>query len=170
MVMEEIKFSNHHLPKFLHRVVDGLCGRNQPQMEDYGSRWTVTEWMELLDTLSVLFCSAVGRRCSEEEVKESLADLDSSYSSAILSCLKARHEDIRLALVNRTNCVCSAQLQDFDWQLKLALSSDKISSLQMPLLNLSLDVKEGGVVRPVSLEMNREELHTLISTLEAANK
>ncbi|KAL4641869.1 COMM domain-containing protein 8 [Arapaima gigas] len=156
--------------QFLHRVVDGVCGRSRPQMEDYGNRWSVAEWTELVDTLAALFCFAVGRKCSEEEVKESLLDLDSSYSNAILACLNARHDEIRLALVERTNCISSAQLQDFDWQLKLALSSDKISSLQTPLLNLSLDVKEGGVLRPVSMEMNREELQMLINSLEAANK
>jgi hypothetical protein len=54
--------------------------------------------------------------------------------------------------------------------VQLALASDKISSLQTPLLNLSLDVKENGALKPVSVEMNREELQTLISSMEAANK
>lgn len=54
--------------------------------------------------------------------------------------------------------------------LQLALSSDKISSLHTPLLSLSLDVRENGVLRPVTLEMNRDELGMLISSLESANK
>lgn len=54
--------------------------------------------------------------------------------------------------------------------LQLALSSDKISSLHTPLLGLSLDVREDGALRSVTMEMNREELNTLISSLEAANK
>lgn len=54
--------------------------------------------------------------------------------------------------------------------LQLALSSDKISSLHTPLLSLSLDLRENGAVRPVTVEMNREELNTLITSLEAANK
>ncbi len=54
--------------------------------------------------------------------------------------------------------------------LQLALSSDKISSLNTPLLGLSLDVKENQALRSVTMEMNREELNTLISSLEAANK
>lgn len=53
---------------------------------------------------------------------------------------------------------------------QLALSSDKISSLNTPLLSLSLDVREDGALRPVAMEMNREELSALISSLEAANK
>lgn len=53
---------------------------------------------------------------------------------------------------------------------QLALSSDKISSLQTPLLHLSLDVREEGVQRSVNLELDRDELSVLISALEAANK
>lgn len=53
---------------------------------------------------------------------------------------------------------------------QLALSSDKIATLQMPLLNLHLDVKENGEVKPYSVEMSKEELQNLINSLEAANK
>lgn len=53
---------------------------------------------------------------------------------------------------------------------QLALSSDKIATLQMPLLNLHLDVKENGEVKPYSIEMNKDELQNLINSLEAANK
>lgn len=42
--------------------------------------------------------------------------------------------------------------------------------LQMPLLNLDLDVRENGEIKPVSIEMNKEELQNLINALEAANK
>ena len=52
---------------------------------------------------------------------------------------------------------------------QLALSSDKIASLQMPLLSLHIDVKENGEVKPYSVEMSKEELQNLINSLEAAN-
>lgn len=97
-------------------------------------------------------------------------ELNANYQEAIIKCLKARKEEIRNALVETVNAISSAQLQDFDWQLKLALSSDKISMLQMPLLNLDLDVRENGEIKPISIEMNKEELQNLINALEAANK
>lgn len=40
----------------------------------------------------------------------------------------------------------------------------------MPFLTLHLDVKENGEVKPYSIEMSKEELQNLISSLEAANK
>ncbi|XP_042357010.1 COMM domain-containing protein 8 [Plectropomus leopardus] len=156
--------------KLCHRVVDGLCGREPPRRADYGTTWSLEEWLELLSSLTGLFRLTVGNNSSDEQVLAGLADVGSSHAEAVLSVLRARREEIRDALLDRTNSISSATLQDFDWQLKLALSSDKISSLHTPLLSLSLDVRENTALRTVTMEMNREELNTLISSLEAANK
>lgn len=77
-------------------------------------------------------------------------------------------------------CSCAAAMSKFHLfyflflsailSLQVALSSDKISSLHTPLLSLSLDVKENSALRSFTMEMNREELNTLVSSLEAANK
>ncbi|KAG8013436.1 COMM domain-containing protein 8 [Nibea albiflora] len=147
--------------KLCHRVVDGLCGRDPPCRADYSSTWSLEEWLELLDSLTAFFSLAV---------LAGLSGVGSGHAEAVLSVIRARREEIRRALLDRTNSISSATLQDFDWQLKLALSSDKISSLHTPLLSLSLDVRENMALRSVTMEMNREELNTLISSLEAANK
>ncbi|XP_051508156.1 COMM domain-containing protein 8-like [Myxocyprinus asiaticus] len=157
-------------PKLLHRVVDGLCWRSGPRRIDYGDRWSLTEWMELMDSLSSLIRFAVGRGCSDQEVQQLLSDLDTARAEAVLHCVYSRFDELRHALVDRTNAISSTQLQDFNWQLKLALSSDKLSALNTPLLNLSLELKENGIQRSVNIELNKEELQTLISALEAANK
>ncbi|XP_015248760.1 PREDICTED: COMM domain-containing protein 8 [Cyprinodon variegatus] len=156
--------------KLCHRVVDGLCGREPPCRSDYSATWSLEEWLQLLDFLSGLFRSTVGSNITDEEVLAKLSDVDHSHSQAVLSVVRAREEEIRRALLDRTNSISSATLQDFDWQLKLALSSDKISSLNTPLLSLSLDVREKGALRPITMELNKEELSSLISSLEAANK
>ncbi|XP_035465467.1 COMM domain-containing protein 8 [Scophthalmus maximus] len=156
--------------KLCHRVVDGLCGREPPRQGDYSAAWSLEEWLQLLSSLMAFFRLAVGNNSSDEEVLAGLTDLDSSHAEMLLSVLRAREEEIHRALLERTNSISSATLQDFDWQLKLALSSDKISSLHTPLLSLSLDLRVNGDLRPVTMEMNREELSTLISSLEAANK
>ncbi|XP_051472721.1 COMM domain-containing protein 8 isoform X3 [Apus apus] len=105
--------------EFLHKIIDGICGRAYPRYQDYGSIWSLSEWMEVLEEARTYFKTAVGKNIPDEE---------------------------------------------------LALSSDKISMLQMPLLNLDLDVRENGEIKPISIEMNKEELQNLISTLEAADK
>ncbi|XP_044022325.1 COMM domain-containing protein 8 [Siniperca chuatsi] len=156
--------------KLCHRLVDGLCGRESPRRGDYNATWSLEEWLELLNSLTALFHLAVGNNSSDEEVLAELSDVGSSHAEAVLSVLRGRQEEICRALLDRTNSISSATLQDFDWQLKLALSSDKMSSLHTPLLSLSLDVKENRALRSVTMEMNREELNTLISSLEAAIK
>ncbi|XP_028251451.1 COMM domain-containing protein 8 [Parambassis ranga] len=155
---------------FCHRVVDGLCGRELPCRSDYSDTWALHEWLELLNSLTHLFQLAVGNNISDKEVMARLSSIRSGHAEAVLSVLRARQTEIRHALLDRTNSISSATLQDFEWQLKLALASDKISSLHTPLLSLSLDVREKGALRPTTIEMSREELNTLISSLEAANK
>ncbi|XP_051946119.1 COMM domain-containing protein 8-like [Xyrauchen texanus] len=170
MITLLVKLPPEQCPKLLHRVVDGLCCRSGPRRIDYGDRWSLTEWMELMDSLSSLIRFAVGRACSDQEVQQLLSDLDTARAEAVLQCVHSRFDELRHALVDRTNAISSTQLQDFNWQLKLALSSDKLSALNTPLLNLSLELKENGIQRSVNMEMNKEELQTLISALEAANK
>ncbi|XP_036352766.2 COMM domain-containing protein 8 isoform X2 [Ochotona princeps] len=104
------------------------------------------------------------------QVFQQLNQLSSSHQQAIMKCLRSRKDEVKQTLLGEIVDISSAQLQDFDWQLKLALSSDKIATLQMPLLNLHLDVKENGEVKPYSIEMSKEELQNLITSLEAANK
>ncbi|XP_043917343.1 COMM domain-containing protein 8 isoform X2 [Protopterus annectens] len=155
---------------FFHKIIDAVCGRALPRFQDYGSIYNLTEWLEIIDETVSFFETAVSAQLSDEQILQQLSGLSSSHHEEIMKCLKVRKEEIRLALVEKTNAISSAHLEDFDWQLKLALSSDKISSLQTPLLNLDLDVRENGKLKPVSVEMNREELQNLISSLEAANK
>ncbi|XP_041828271.1 COMM domain-containing protein 8 [Melanotaenia boesemani] len=156
--------------RLCHRVVDGLCGREPPHRGDYNVTWSLQEWLQLLDSLTAIFRLAASGNISDEEVLVQLSEAGSSQAEAVLTVLRARHEEIHRALLDRTNGISSANLQDFDWQLKLALSSDKISSLNTPLLSVNLDVRENGGLRLVTMEMNRDELSMLIASLEAANK
>ena len=50
------------------------------------------------------------------------------------------------------------------------MSSDKLGSIQRPVLDLDLDISEGGHKRREQLELTKEELETLLSSLDAANK
>uniref|UniRef100_A0A8C7E2K6 COMM domain containing 8 n=1 Tax=Naja naja TaxID=35670 RepID=A0A8C7E2K6_NAJNA len=156
--------------KFFHKVIDGLCGQAVPRHRDYDTIWNLTEWMEVLEETASYFRKTIGKDLSEEEAVRPLAELNPDTQRAALTCLKARKPDIRQALVGNTNAICSSQLLNFDWQLKLALSSDKLSMLQMPLLNLDLDLSKDGDLKFTSVEMNKEELQALINALEAANK
>ena len=50
------------------------------------------------------------------------------------------------------------------------MSSDKLSSVQEPVLSLDMDVQNNTDKQTVSVELSREDLKKLITSLEAANK
>ncbi|XP_042543031.1 COMM domain-containing protein 8-like [Dipodomys spectabilis] len=156
--------------QFLHKIIDGICGQAYPLYQDYHSIWNSAEWTLVLEDVTKFFKVVVGKSLSDEEVLQQLNPLNSFHQEAIMKCLRSRKDEIKQALLGEIVDISSAHLQDFDWQLKLALSSDKIATLQMPLLSLHLDVKENGEVKPYSVEMSKEELQNLITSLEAANK
>ncbi|XP_075400489.1 COMM domain-containing protein 8 isoform X1 [Tenrec ecaudatus] len=157
-------------PQLLHKMIDGICGRAYPLYQDYQSVWDSAEWIHVREDITTFFKDVVGKSLSDEEISQQLSQLNSFHQEAVMKCLRSRKDEIKQALLGEIVDISSAQLQDFDWQLKLALSSDKIATLQMPLLTLHLDVKEKGAVKPYSVEMSKEELQSLIESLEAANK
>ena len=53
---------------------------------------------------------------------------------------------------------------------QLVMSSDKLSSLQEPVLSLDMDVQSNTDKHSVSVELGREDLKKLIASLDAANK
>ncbi|XP_038605491.1 COMM domain-containing protein 8-like [Tachyglossus aculeatus] len=156
--------------QLLHRAVDSLCGRAAPQDQNGDQLWDPAEWEAMREDIAVFFKTTVGHDRPDEEALQQLGQLSPGLQETVMQCLKGRKEEIRQALLGEVTAISSAQLQDFDWQLKLALSSDKLATLQMPLLNLDLDVRENGEVKPYSIEMSKDELQKLISALEAANK
>ena len=50
------------------------------------------------------------------------------------------------------------------------MSSDKISSVQEPVVSVDISVTGSSGKQLVSVELSREELKNLINSLEAANK
>lgn len=62
-----------------------------------------------------------------------------------------------------------SHLKDFDWSLRLVLSSDKLSGLRRPLLMLKLDVVGAdGVKQEKLLELSEAELDVLLAKLKKA--
>ena len=50
------------------------------------------------------------------------------------------------------------------------MSSDKLSSIQQPVVSLDLTLATAGRRETENIELSREELATLITSLEAANR
>ena len=54
--------------------------------------------------------------------------------------------------------------------MQLIMSSDKLGSIQQPVVSVDLDLCEGGETRRENVELSKDELEQLITSLEAANK
>ena len=50
------------------------------------------------------------------------------------------------------------------------MCSDKLGYIRQPVLSLQLDLSRDGQHERAAFEMSKEELHKMISSLEAANK
>ena len=74
-------------------------------------------------------------------------------------------------LVEQTSSISSAVLKDINWDVKVVLCSDKLSTINLPIATVTFDIlteTEGLVTRKV--EMDKSELSTFIQALETANK
>ena len=62
-------------------------------------------------------------------------------------------------------------LDDFDWSLRMVMSSNKLSDLHKPLLMLKLETKDANGVKSEQLiELTTDELKLLISKLKTVQK
>lgn len=63
------------------------------------------------------------------------------------------------------------ELQDFDWSLRMVLSSSSASSMRKPLLLLRLHSRAAdGSQEETTIEMDAAELDTLLRGLEEARR
>lgn len=104
----------------------------------------------------------------EEGLKE--AGVDSTIAGLVVAAFEARRGEIRDALLAETRSIASAQLEDFDWNVKMAVASDMLADLQEPMLHLSLKIRNpDSTVEDVKIELSRTELQGVIGKMEAAN-
>jgi len=61
----------------------------------------------------------------------------------------------------------AAALEDFDWSLKLVLASSSLSGMRRPLLQLRLTTTTPDGPRDEVIELNPDELDTVLKQFEA---
>ncbi|XP_045204041.2 COMM domain-containing protein 8-like [Mercenaria mercenaria] len=154
----------------LHRLVDGICHRPRPAYDEFSKIWSLQDWWALTDTYTDLFKEAVKNTWTKDTLFEKLQGLDDDYKSVVFDVVDSRRADIRSQLLNDSHALSQANMTDFDWKLKLVMSSDKISSVQEPDLALDMEVQTTEGRKTVSVELNKQQLSNLINSLEGANK
>jgi len=156
--------------QLVHGLLDGICGRVQPQFDDYSKIWSLEDWWLVTDAIKMVCRKEANSGFRSDTIRSSLTTLPVSYQDMILEVFVTREEDIRSALEDQTNAIAESSLTDFDWKVKLAIAGDKLASIQQPLVTVDLDIHSNDSRRITSVEMNKDELKKLITSLDAANK
>ncbi|XP_067943900.1 COMM domain-containing protein 8-like isoform X2 [Watersipora subatra] len=156
--------------KVIHSLVDRLVGVGlpAPNYSDYSDYWGLHEWIKHTDLCTEMILKCSGSNNVTEQVQRVFGD--SVTARAFMEVLRVREGDIRRAVANAVCRQQSSYLKDFDWQLQLVLGSDKISSIEDPVVDVLLDLQQGETSRQVSIELTSNQLDTFVETLENINK
>jgi hypothetical protein len=163
------KFSTEQFVKLTHETCDSICGRQGPRHEHYGKLVTIGNWQQFeREFIELVRQSATATEGTKLKLPKNVLG---GHEKTFGDCLVARKAEIVDALTISATTVGHSQLKDFDWNLRLILSSDKIAVVSEPVVTVDFEVKPcGEQSKLMSLEMNSDELKTMISSLEAANK
>lgn len=166
------KCSKQEAEKITQELLDCICSGKNLRYEDYGKIWTTEEWKLLQQSGIEILKGFTSRGLNKEQISKELDSfsLSSEVKQAVLDCIWPRQEEVRRSLVLSTAAISNSYLKDFDWKVKMIMSSDKLASIKEPVVALDFDVVENGEDRNVSVELTKEELDSLVSSLEAANK
>ncbi|XP_059144294.1 COMM domain-containing protein 8-like [Physella acuta] len=161
----------HEFTNLCHKIAEGICTDGILSADKYTTIWSLEEWWQVKSSITDILRQAVGKEWTNEKLDEALGPLDGQYKKVISEVISVHRADLRRRLVQDTTAVSHAVLKDFDWKLKLSLASDKLASLQEPLLQLDLFVREAnGERKQVFVELNKSELEKLILSLEGCSK
>ncbi|GFO46884.1 comm domain-containing protein 8-like [Plakobranchus ocellatus] len=165
------KASQGDVETVCHLIAESICRDGPISADKFSSIWSIEEWWEVRQFITEVLKKAVGKSWTKEQISEELGSLKDDYKKVIIDTVAIHNLNMRQKLVHDTAAVSKTVLADFDWKLKLALSSDKLASLQEPLLQVDFDVRDAnGERREINLELNRTELAKLITSLEGCSK
>lgn len=156
---------------FFHKLLDGVCGRMPPSFADYSKTWSLEEWWKVTDSCRAIVTLFFRHGWSSQELVDHVGSvLPQSYQQLVCDTLTVRQDDIRQAFSDNVSNISHAALTDFDWNTKVVLSSDCLSSVWQPLTQLDLSLSGNDSKKRVQVELDQSELKKLLTSLEAADR
>ncbi|XP_020281519.1 COMM domain-containing protein 8-like [Pseudomyrmex gracilis] len=158
------------LKELLHACVDEICGRPGPSYHKFinSMDWSKAEYEGVYKLISALLRNPASLYMVEEKMPQEYHELPEQVQQNILTCLRVRREQLTNALLREHYKRKLPTVVDFDWRLKLVMGSSKMASLRESLLQLDLTTEDAESRRVTNLELNKDELDTVINALEAA--
>ena len=150
-------------------MVDTICQRTAdfsavPEGEAAGLKDMITDATARIVRTAALSRAAAMAKYAEEDLTEAAAAL---YADVVAT----RGAELKRALVVQASSISYAHLDEFDWSLRVAMSSSSLSSMRKPILLLKLSLKRpDGEVESHVVELPKDALDGLIASMEGANK
>jgi len=162
------KLQNVDVNEFLHFVINLVSGLPVPA----DSVFRAPQVQPLVEAYKLFFSQVVNLNLSKEQIVDDLkkANVNEGVISMCVESITARWAETRKILSNKVASISSSQLLDFDWKLHLISSSDKISTVQEPVLLLNLTVENSGKKEDVLVELSKEDLDSLLSSFSNVNE
>ncbi|KAK7067848.1 hypothetical protein SK128_016588 [Halocaridina rubra] len=163
----------HSLIKFVHHVIDEMCGGVCVSHENYEETPLDTFWIAT-QTVKTLAQSIAVENTTEDEALTFLQALDKELSQEIYEALQSRKEEVTKFMVQES-IASTRHLKDFDWNVKLAVASDKVLNLNEPYVSLQLHTSTGTTdfdedTKNISVEMTLTEVDRLLENLKEVQK
>eukprot|EP01083_Nonionella_stella_P075522 205358_1 len=154
--------------EFLHSVVESMCGRRS-MVSDEGNQRLCSDWGDFIRM-------ATGRTMDESQIRSELSVADPALSDStidiVIKVMASRRREIHRHL--QTQAVHSGtegHLADFDWSVRVVLSSEKIANIRLPIFLLNLKLHQtGGEYKDVRIQLTKEQLDDFISECSNIHK
>jgi len=156
------------LKELLHACVDEICGRPGPSYHNFVNSmdWSKAEYEGVYKLISSLLRNPASLYIMVDKMPQEYHELPEQVQQNILTCLKIRREQLTNALLREHYKRKLPTVIDFDWRSKLVMGSSKMASLRESLLQLDLIVEDEESRRIINLELTKDELDTMINSLE----
>lgn len=178
---------------FFHKVIDVCCDKTHSSKQNFVSNhlndpifvdkfvssvWPTESVFQDVVLQFVQLVYFLG--CQMNNVEKSIENLSFEEKTKLIlqECLKVRQKELFKAIVFKTITLNVPYLKTYNWQVKVVMSSDRLQNVKVPILQLDLvfespNSKVNNSVpfnNKLSFELTKEELGTLVQTLEDAKQ
>ncbi|KAK3859584.1 hypothetical protein Pcinc_034320 [Petrolisthes cinctipes] len=156
---------DHKLTQFVHHVIDHMCGGEPVTYDLYKDGCSLDKfWLAIQETKTVAKITTQ-KKLPRNEVVNTLHELGKMKAGNVCDAFSARRTELEDYLV-REALHHTHLLKNFDWSVRLAVSSDKVMDLNEPLLTLHLHTSPQE--RDVCVEMTAPQVDNLLHKLKEA--
>ena len=156
------KFDNEALEQYFHELVDSWLQRQRLSYIKYSQYCDLDQWWQLEEQFD-LMARLILNSESEEQFLENFNGVKNS--SLFWKLFNVRKAELREYFLSKSSNLCNTLVKDFDWSVKLALSSDKLARVNQSLCALNFFLNNSQQTS-LQVEMNETELDSFIETLE----